>query len=155
MPTHASKELFSVKGKITQHLNYGMNIKEFTATSKKYLTDNLNRLPVGKEVTCTFYEHKATRSNQQLRYHMVLCGYIAEYTGYTREEVHDAIMRIVFGTKIISLGGMNVQVRQSISDSAKMKKEDVVSLIEYDLELCGRLDINVPSAESLGYTLNK
>lgn len=151
MPAYSSKEIFTCLGSIAEH--YGEKL--FLPKSVKYLEDNLKRLPVGKEVTCTFYEHKATRSNQQLRYHMVLCGYIAEYTGYSVPECHDAVMRIVFGTKIISLGGMNVQVRQSISDSAKMKKEDVVSLISYDLELCGRLDINVPSAESLGYSIIK
>ncbi len=148
MTAYGNKEIFSAKGKI--EICYGDKV--FVATSEKYLTDNLNRLPVGKEVTCTFYEHKATRSSTQLAYHMVLMGYVAEHTGYTREECHDAIMRIVFGTKIISLGGMNVQVRQSISDGAKMKKEEVTELIMYDLELCGRLEINVPSAESLGYT---
>lgn len=153
MTKSTDKEVFTCKGTVTASpMGRG---HDFTAISERYLADQLNRLPLNKELTVTFYEHKAARSNQQLRYHMVLCGYIADHSGHTRAEIHDAIMRIVFGTKFIKLGAHSVQVRESMSEDARMPKHKVVELIEADLRFCSELDIVVPSAEELGYSLEK
>ncbi len=147
MTKPTNKELFTVKGTITQ----SPQGKEFTALSERYFADQLNRLPLNKECTVTFYEHASIRSGQQLAYHFVLCGYVAGHTGYTKTEIHDCIMRIVFGTKLIKLGAHTMQVRESMSEDARLPKHKVVELIDYDLKLCAELEIKVPTAQELGY----
>jgi len=62
------------------------------------------------------------------------------------------IMRQKFGVKRVKLGKIEQEVRQSISDDAKMSKSDCVELISFDLELCQELGIKVPTPEELGYT---
>jgi hypothetical protein len=149
MSKATSKEIFSVNGKITASPT-GRG-REFTADSEPYLADCLNKLPIGKKVACTFSEENASRSAQQLSYHWVLMKYLSDYTGNTKEEMHDAIMRIVFGTKVIELKNFKVHVRKSIADSARFPKHKMVELTNYDLELCRHFDINVPTAKELGY----
>lgn len=154
---YGQKEIFTANGRIQMVKdNAGKERKSFVPDSQRYLHDCLNRIsPVGKPVAVTFTEHIATRSDQQLRYHFVLCGYIAEYTGHTKEEIHDCIMRIKFGTKVISLDGHSMHVRKSVAEGSKFPKGDMVELINYDLELCQKLEIVVPSAKELGYSTTK
>ena len=114
----------------------------------------VSRLAVGKSVSCTFSESVATRSSAQLAYHYVLMKYLSDETGYTKEEVHDAIMRLKFGTKMVRLGDKTVEVRKSVSDAAKLPKHEMVGLIEFDLETCASLGIHVPTPEQLGYISN-
>lgn len=149
MSKETDKEVFSVKGKIIKCPKGN----EFVAHSERYLADQLNRLKPDKELTVTFYEHKAIRSGQQLAYHWVLVSYVADHTGFTKDECHDAIMRIVFGTKAIKIGAYTTHVRKSLSDTGGLSKSDVVELISKDLQICGDLEIAVPTAESLGYVL--
>lgn len=99
----------------------------------------------------TISEWDAIRSPAQLAYHWVLMKYLAEWSGFTKEEMHDAVMRLKFGEKEITLGGKTVRVRKSIAESGKLKKFEVQELIEYDLELCAENDIKVPTREELGY----
>lgn len=141
------KELFTVLGQIL--IVDGK--KRFVPYSRHHLDVCIWRLAAEKKVTVTFYETKTMRSKDQLKYHFVLMGYLAQHTGYTREEMHDAIMRIKFGEKSIKLGVHTVKVRKSMSDGGDLSKSDVVELIEYDLELCADMDIRVPSKKELGY----
>lgn len=97
---------------------------------------------------------KPTRSEQQLRYYWVLIGYLAEYTGFTEDEVHDALMKLKFGTKTIQIGNDRVEVRKSISNSARFPKSDMLELIDFAMEKCMEFDIHVPSAQELGYITN-
>lgn len=113
-----------------------------------------SKLPVGTVGTLTVILKKPTRSEQQLRYYFVLVGFIAEYTGHTDDEIHDALMRLKFGVKEVKLGSDIVEVRKSISNSARMTKTECMELIEFALEKCSELNINVPSKESLGYISN-
>ena len=150
MSKHQQKELFTALGKI--QIVEGKH--RFIPNSTKYLADQLARLPVNKQISCTFTEHIATRSEQQLKYHWILIKYIADYTGYSSTELHDAIMKEKFGVKNILLAGKKVEVRKSISDKAQMPKHKMVELIEYDLEICKFYDIKVPTLEELGYIPN-
>ena len=144
------KELFTVLGKMK--LVDGK--KRFVPHSPKHLTSALSRVPFNKEIACTFAEHVPTRSRDQLAYHWVLIGYICEYTGHQKKEMHDFVMRVVFGEKEIVIGGIKRMVRKSVADDAKMPLAEMSKLIESDLALCRKLEIIVPTAKELGYISN-
>jgi hypothetical protein len=144
------KEIFTVLGTIQRVEDR----HRFIPNSPGHMSACVSRIPLGKPVSCTFYDQIPTRSEGQLAYHWVLMGHIATHTGYTKDEVHDAIMRKKFGTKKIKLAGMEIEVRKSVSDKARFPKSDMVELISYDREICDRLEIVVPTAEELGYISN-
>lgn len=128
--------------------------KRFVPNSPPHLQVQIDSLPMGKPISLSFEEHKATRSQQQLAYHWVLIGYLARHTGYTTEEMHDAVMRLKFKTKKVVLGDRIVEVRRSISEASRMPAADAVELIDFDLNLCHKLGIVVPTKEELGYMNN-
>jgi hypothetical protein len=151
MSSKTNRKIFSVLGQVS--LADGR--KRFVPHSIDFLNTCISSLPLGKGILCTFYDHVPTRSEQQLDYHWVLVSLMAEHTGYTKEELHDAIMRMKFGTKVIQLAGHSVMVRKSISNTGGMTVAEVAELITFDLELCGRLSIHVPTPEELGYISNR
>lgn len=128
--------------------------KRFVPKSPAYLNQKIAGLPLNQLLELKFSVAVATRSSSQLAYHWVLMGLLSEHTGFTKEEMHDALMRLKFGTKTIRLGSKNVEVRQSISDGAKMAKSMAVELIEYDLSMCAELEVRVPTPEELGYMVD-
>lgn len=144
------RELFTVIGE----MKIVDGKKRFVADSPKHLSAEQNRIPFNKKIAVTFSEHIPTRSRDQLAYHMVLIGYISEYTGHSKKEMHDFVMRVVFGEKEIALGGIKRKVRASVADDAKMPMAQMSFLIRSDLALCKKLDIEVPSAKELGYISN-
>lgn len=97
---------------------------------------------------------KPTRSENQLRYYWVIVGLLAEHTGDIDEELHDALMKLKFGTKKIKLGKDIVEVRKSISNRAKFPKQDMAELIDFTLEKCIEMEVVVPTKEELGYISN-
>lgn len=124
-------------------------------SSRTYYQHFLNtKTKEGDVGTLTLAIKKSTRSESQLRYYAVIVGLIAEYTGNTWEEMHDALMRLKWGTKKIKIGNEIVEVRKSISDSAKFKKVDMIDQIEFALEKCFDLEIKVPTKQELGYIDN-
>ncbi len=125
--------------------------KRFIPKSKRYLDDQISRLPEGTLLSVQFNQYKTMRSHDQLRYHWVLVGYLSAHTGYPKEEMHDALMRIVFGEKPLKLGKNTIMVRKSLSDQGDLAKHEVVELIERDLALCEEMEIRVPTREELGY----
>jgi hypothetical protein len=129
--------------------------KSLKMASETYFSHFLyTKAKVGDKGTMILTFKKPSRSQSQLRYHMTLCGLIGNHTGYTTEEVHDAVMRIKNGTKVVSLGGFNVHVRDSVAEKAKFPKQLMAEMIEFDLDLCRRYEIKVPTAEELGYVSN-
>lgn len=146
------KELFTILGTFQDVVNSdGYTETRFVPKSTKHFRTVSRNAPKQKTIAATFYQEVATRSQNQLAYHFVLLGYLAEHTGYTKIELHDAIMRLHFGTKKVTLNGRTTEVRASISDAAKLSKPEVSELIEYDLEVCKSLEIKVPTPEELGY----
>lgn len=145
------KELFTILGEFKEVIVDGRPETRFVPKSVKHFRSCSARAPKNKVVAATFYENVAIRSRNQLAYHFVLLGYIADYTGYTKDELHDAIMRMKFGTKSVTISGQTVEVRKSLADAAKLPKHEAVELIEYDLDVCKELGIKVPTPEELGY----
>jgi hypothetical protein len=145
------KELFHVLGtaKIID------DKKRFVAYSPAYLNQKIAGLPLDKELELKFSLHKATRTRSQLAYHWVLMGLISEHTGYTAEEAHDFCLRAKFGAKKMKLGEITMEVRRSMSNLGDLSVSDVVELIGFDERLCSELEINIPSAESLGYMVDE
>src|SRR3990167_1817970 len=130
-------------------------IKKVALTSQKYYQNFLNtKTKEGDKGTLTITLAKPTRSEQQLRYYAVIVGLIAEHTGNTWEEMHECLMILKFGTKKVKLGKEEVNVRKSISNSARFNKIDMIELIEFALEKCFDLEIKVPSKQELGYIDN-
>lgn len=147
----ARKELFVVLG--DAQLVDGK--KRFVPTSKKYLDHGISKLPLGKTIELKFSVTQPTRSSSQLAYHWVLMGLLSEHTGFTKEELHDAVVRLKFGTKKVYLGkGRIIEVRKSVSDNAKMPLQQMSDLIEYDIELCKEMEIVIPTPEELGYMVD-
>mgnify|MGYP001570234165 CR=1 FL=1 len=141
------KVLFSVIGEVKQVDGR----KRFVPYSIAHLNACISRYPVDKKVRATFSEIRYMRSDAQLRYHRVLCAYIAEHTGFTPDEVHDWAMRLALGEKKVAIAGKEVMVRKSMAEEGDVMKNEAVELIEFDLGVCQDLDISVPTAEELGY----
>lgn len=144
------KPLFTVIGQVAE---IGGE-KRWVPNSRAHYLQQLRDLPHGTRLAAVFEEYKPTRSSQQLAYHFVLVGYLAKHTGYTKDEMHDAIVRLKFGERQVTIGTRTVAVRRSVSESAKMPLADMVELIDYDLELCRELGVAVPTMEELGYISN-
>lgn len=146
-------ELFTILGEFKEVHNKDTGYTEarFVPKSTKHFRTMSAGAPKNKLIAATFYNTVTSRSRNQVAYHFVLLGYIAKYTGYTVDELHDAIMRIVFGEKLVKLNGREITVRKSLSTQANLPKYEAVELIEYDLELCKQLQIKVPTKEELGY----
>lgn len=124
-------------------------------SSRQFYQHFLNtKTKEGDSGTLTLKLKKPTRSEQQLRYYAVLVGFIADYTGNTWEEMHECLMILRFGTKKVKLGKEVVNVRKSISNSARFGKVDMIELIEFALEKCFDLEIKVPTKQELGYIDN-
>lgn len=141
--TIGTTEVETERGKFTRHT--------FLPNSQGYMRDNLNKIPVGEKVSVTFSKNIPTRSEAQLAFHWVLMSLISDYVGCTPEEMHDFVMRVKFGTKKIKIGKVEVEVRKSISNSAKMPKHKAVELIDMDLKICKFLELKVPTKKELGY----
>ena len=72
----------------------------------------------------------------------------------TEDDVHDALMKEVFGIREYTFMGKTHQGRYSLSDAGGLKTSQVMDLIEKDLATCSFLGIVVPTLESLGYISN-
>lgn len=155
MPKHNRKEIFSVLGEIgetevtTDRGTYKRHT--FIPASQPYMRDRLNKIPLKKKVSVTFFDDIPTRSQQQLAYHFVLLTLISEHTGDSVKDLHDGIMRIKFGTKKIKIMEKEVEVRKSIANDANMPKHKAQELIDFDLEVCKFLELRVPTKSELGY----
>lgn len=129
--------------------------KVLALNARKYYQHFLNtKTKEGDIGTLTISLAKPTRSEQQLRYYAVIVGLIAEYTGNTWEEMHEALMILKWGTKKVKIGNNMVDVRKSISNGAGFKKIDMIEQIEFALEKCFEFGIKVPTKEELGYISN-
>lgn len=125
--------------------------KRFVPYSIPHMNACVARLPVGKKLRAEFVEIKYLRSDAQLRYHRVLCGYIAEHTGHTPDEVHAWAMVEALGAKVITIAGRAAPVRRSLSQDGDVTKAEAVELVDFDLMVCEELEIRVPTREELGY----
>lgn len=128
--------------------------KKIQLKSTAHYQTQLNKLPIGKEVSIQISTKQYTRSQTQLAYFMVLVGYIADYTGHSKDEMYPILIEEVYPPKEILWKGEMRKVRRSISDMAKMPSYDMGGLIEHALATCSDLEINVPTAQELGYIQN-
>lgn len=71
----------------------------------------------GKAVTVKFTRPTSTRSLNQNRYYWgVVLTIIAESTGHTTEEVHDAVKELFLPRKFVTLGNNEVEVAKSTTE---------------------------------------
>jgi hypothetical protein len=144
------KEAFTVLGVVAEDNGK----KRIQIHSPGHYQTQVSKLPVGRKVSITVSEDKSSRSSSQLKYFMVLAGYIADHTGYTRDEMYPLLIEDVFPPKDILFRGEVRKVRRSVSDYANMPTADMAELIQHAKDVCDELGVNVPTAESLGYISN-
>lgn len=149
------KELFTILGEFKDVETNGTIETRFVPNSTKHFRTASRRAPKNKLIAATFYQAVSARSRNQVAYHFVLLGYLADYTGYSVDELHDAVMKLVFGTKTVRLNGLDIEIRKSLSNAANLPKYEAVELIEYDLKLCKQMGIKVPTKAELGYIDDK
>lgn len=125
--------------------------KTIALNSRAYYQHFLNtKTEVGEIGSMTLKLKKPTRSEVQLNYYAVIVSLIADYTGDTWEELHSALMILNWGTKKV----LGVDVRKSVSDNARIPKNEMSEQISFALEKAKEFGIVVPTAESLGYISN-
>lgn len=130
-------------------------IKKIALISQRYYQHFLNtKTKVGDKGTMFLTFEKPTRSESQLRYYWIVVGLLADNCGYTSEEMHEALMVLKFGKKKIKVGKDIVEVRKSISNSARFSKLNMMDLIEFGIEKAFELNIIIPSRQELGYISN-
>jgi len=144
------QEQFTVLGKVV----LDGEKKRLRFNSPDHYLTQINKIPVDTQLAITISKDVSTRSRSQLAYFMVLAGYIADHTGYTTKEVYPLLIEEVYPPKTIIWKGEERKVRRSVSDVAKMPSYDMIALIEHALATCSELEINVPTAEELGYISN-
>lgn len=130
-------------------------IKVIELLSRPYYQQFLNtKTKVGEVGSMHLTFKKPTRTESQLRYYAVIIGLLAAHTGYTWEEMHQALMILKWGTREIKVNGYIVRVRRSISNKAKFPKDFMSEQIEFALESCREYEIRVPTRKELGYIDN-
>lgn len=81
------------------------------------LIDSYVRTREGKAVTVKYSRPVSTRSGSQNRYYWGAClSLIADETGHTPEEVHDAVKELFLPRRFIQLGNNEVEVVKSTAD---------------------------------------
>lgn len=129
----------------------GIVRKHFVPRSRAHFLSVCNRYPEDKEIGMIPVEEVNVRSRGQLAYHRVLIRYIANEQVMSEDDVHDALMKEVFGIREYTFMGKTHQGRYSLSDAGGLRTSQVIDLIEKDLETCAFLGIVVPTKEELGY----
>lgn len=130
-------------------------VKSVALNSRNYYQHFINtKTKVGDIGTLTLKIKKPTRSENQLNYYAVIVGLIADYSGDDWDSVHSGLMILNWGTKTIWIGGKPVEVRKSISDSARIPKDEMGEQIEFALKEAKAMGIVVPTKEELGYISN-
>lgn len=145
------KEIFTVLGEVKEV----EGVRRFVPASSSYVLDRFSRIPIGKKLFCTFFEKTMTLSDAQRDYHFVLMHYLAEHTGYTKNEMHDAAMREKWGAKKVKFMGKLTEVRESIADIARFPKWKMVEQIEFDLKACAFYEIKLPTMRELGFLVDE
>ena len=123
------KEEFEIIGEFHQSTRINANgveifQKKFVPDSSEHYNQQANKTTLKTKYWVTFSKKQPSRSRQQLKYHMVLMGYLADYTGHTTEEMHEIIMQMKFGLEEKQYAGGTYKIRKSISDRAKFPKSD-------------------------------
>lgn len=131
------------------------NRKTIELNSRTFYQHFLNtKTTVGDIGSMTLKMKKPTRSENQLNYYAVIIGSIADYTGNTWEDTHAGLMILNWGKKKIKLGNKIIEVRKSVSDNAKIKKDEMSECIEFALKEAKVLKVKVPTKQELGYISN-
>ena len=125
--------------------------KRIVPTSIGHYMTGVARFNVGAKVRVVYKEVKGSHTKAQHNYHYALCGLISDHTGYTVDEVHDAMMKQTFGVRKVTILNRTTEARESLSAAAQMPISKVVELVNRDLEVCAELGIVVPTNEELGY----
>ena len=96
----------------------------------------------GTELYIDVTDKKPSKTLQQIRYIYLLIGFIADFTGYTKEQAKTVIkdhrkMYEIFYNKL-----SDKTLKRYLS-FANLKLKEAESLIEYLLDLCEHLEIKV------------
>ena len=148
------KDLFTVLGEIGKVKDKdGFDRKRFIPNSPAHLLAVQNRLPLKKKLVCTFAEDVMTFNDGQRDYFFVLTGYLAEHTGYTKNELYVVSIEECFPEECYDkvINGKTHHFRPSISDIGRMSMAKMSKLVDYAYQQCVANDIRVPTKAELGY----
>jgi hypothetical protein len=107
----------------------GMLPKQASESIKKELL-----LFAGKRVTITIEKYKKIRSNEQnAYYHGVIIKIISDYTGYSKEEVHELLKKEFIGKKTVKIGDREVEIGES---TTKLTTTDFMGYISEIQQWC-------------------
>ena len=95
------------------------------------------------EWTITIERHKLKKTDRQRKFFHFLISIFAAETGYTKEEMKQAIKENCFGTIPVSIGGKSFDVLKS-SESAS--RDEYSDLIETCYRLAAESGIDLPEA---------
>ena len=100
----------------------------------------------GTELYIDVTDKKPSKTLQQIRYIYLLIGFIADHTGYTKEQMKTVVkeerkMFEDFGNRITN------KILRRYESFANLNLEEAGNLIEYLLDLCEQLEIKVMSCE--------
>lgn len=153
MPRRKKKQEAIIWGEVREHKDTDGFIRHhFFPRSLPYMDAVLKRYKGKKNIGIIPVEEELSFSDSQRNYHFVLLGFIAEYTGNTKDDEHHDSMIEVFGKRTFkNYKGETQEGRYSLSNASKLTLEDVNRLIERDLGVCAFLGIVVPTREELGY----
>lgn len=106
----------------------------------------------GKDVRIEVYRHRKIRSTKQNRYLFgVVYMYIVAVTGYTKNEVHEAMSKKFLEPKFLDFGGEDIQVDGSTTDLT------TTEFIEYHEAIrkwaAEWLHCDIPDPEGQPYTM--
>jgi len=150
------QEEFTVLGKVVLDTVDGIETKRLRFNSPDHYRTMLQKIPLDKDVAVTISTNVTIRSRSQLAYFMVLATYIADFNG---EKVGDTYPHLICDVwepeeTVCPWNGKKRQKRRSVSDVAKMPSHEMDMLIQHAKATCDFLQINVPTAEELGYISN-
>ena len=123
-------------------IHKGIKISTGLDWNKDRFEKDINSYKDGTELYIDVTDKKPSKTLQQIRYIHLLIGFIAETTGYTKEQAKTVIkeergMSEVFENKKT---GRLIRRYESF---ANLNLKEAESLIEYLLDLCEHLEIKV------------
>jgi len=84
------------------------------------------------------------RSNKQRRYFHLCLTVLADYTGYTKEQMKSAVKANILGTEVVQMPGYCMEMAKS---SEQCTKEEYSLLIEECLRLGAELECKMPEQD--------
>lgn len=120
-------------GKVTNGILKIRNRKSFDDELKEF---------EGKEVSITVKKYQNKRTDQQNKYYFVCVGLLAEYTGFSKNEMHEIIKcKLLKRERIIEKTG---EVVEYLASTSTLKKGEFIEFMDRFVAWSGELGCTLP-----------